>query len=349
MKRAKIGNTEVNRDSYIFLLDTPLWQMRQSEVRIMSYLDLLQESANFATLESDILRIYNEMDKYYCIAKIVENLGDNEAYLINAFYVYNEALQNGAFDQIYIDEIERNNHVNEVVCNIVNDSINYTVSDDVVIDQSLWAWWQDNIINQNFYTDPRSGAKVQEKPSALPVSISGEVDYISTFKQSAICYTYTVVSKDAIKESSQARLKRKKQNEIRNALSGCEIQLDNSVQENYIKSGIMASTNGSNATEFVNELKRTARKKKTGVGELTAAAATIIAAAITFLSTLIASVFSYRSSKLSAEARKSLQNGDRYSPSENDFLNIDLDGDSRNDLPKILLIGAAALALYYYL
>ena len=207
MKRAKIGNTEVNRDSYIFLLDTPLWQMRQSEVRIMSYLDLLQESANFATLESDILRIYNEMDKYYCIAKIVENLGDNEAYLINAFYVYNEALQNGAFDQIYIDEIERNNHVNEVVCNIVNDSINYTVSDDVVIDQSLWAWWQDNIINQNFYTDPRSGAKVQEKPNALPVSISGEVDYISTFKQSAICYTYTVVSADAIKESTQTAVR----------------------------------------------------------------------------------------------------------------------------------------------
>lgn len=349
MKRAKIGNTEVNRDSYIFLLDTPLWQMRQSEVRIMSYLDLLQESANFATLESDILRIYNEMDKYYCIAKIVENLGDNEAYLINAFYVYNEALQNGAFDKIYIDEIERNNHVNEAVCNIVNDSINYTVSDDVVIDQSLWAWWQDNIINQNFYTDPRSGAKVQEKPNALPVSISGEVDYISTFKQSAICYTYTVVSAAAIQESSQARLKRKKQNEIRNALGGCEVQLDITVQENYIKSGIMASTNGGSAYDFVSAMKRTA-KKKSSIGEpISAAVATIIAAAITFLTALVSSVISYRASKLGAEAKKSLQNGDRYAPSANDFLNIDLDGDGRNDLPKILFLGAAALALYYYL
>lgn len=349
MKRTQIGNTEVNRDSNYFVLDTPLWQMRQSEVRIMSYLDLLQESANFATTDSEILRIYNEMDKYYCVAKIIENLGDNEAYLINAFYVYNEALQKGEFDRIYIDMLERNNHINELVCNIVNDSINYTVNDTVVIDQELFAWWQDNVINQNFYTDPRTGDKTQVKPDSLPVSIAGEVDYISTFKQSAVCYTYTVVSMDAIKESSQARLKRKKQNEIRNALGGCEIQLDITVQENYIKSGIMAATNGGSAYDFVNAMKRTA-KKKSSIGEpISAAVATIIAAAITFLTTLVASIFSYRASRLGAEAKQALQNGDRYSPSANDFLNIDLDGDGRNDLPKILLIGAAALALYYFM
>lgn len=349
MKRTRIGNTDVNTDSNVFVFDTPLWQMRQSEVRVLSYLDVLQECANFTTIDSELMRIYNKMDKYYCLAKIIENLGDNQNYLVNAFYVYNEALQSGAFDNVYMDDIERNNHVNEIVCNIINDSINYSVSDDVIIDQKLWTWWQDNILNQNFYTDPVTGSKRQTKPQNRPSTISGvEYDYIGSFKNSAVCYAYTAVSADTVKDSSAARLKRKKQNEVRNALSSCDVQLDNSVQENYIISGIMSTTGGNSPEAFVNSVKRAAKSRKNRIGEpISAAVASIIVAAITFLSALVGAIISYRKSKLTAEAKTALNNGSRYAPDESDFLNIDLDGDGRNDIPKILLVGVAALALYY--
>lgn len=348
MKRTRIGNTEVNQDSNVFCFNTPIWKMRQSEVRVMSYLDVLQECAIYATLESEVTRIYNEMDKYYCIAKIIENLGDNESYLINAFYVYNEALQSGAFDYVYQDEIERNNHVNETVCNIINDSINYTVSDSVIIDQQLWTWWQENILQQNFYTDPKTGAQTQTKPNAKPATISGvEFDFVGNFKKSAVCYAYTAVSKETVNSSSTARLKRKKQNEIRNALSACDVQLDNSVQANYIRSGIMASTGGDSPEAFVQAVKNAAKAKRSRIG-IPEAVAAIIVAAITFLSTLTAAVINARSARLQSEAKTALQNGDKYAPSDNDFLNIDLDGDGRNDLPKLLLLGAAALAFYLF-
>lgn len=348
MKRTRIGNTEVNENSTVFCFNTPIWQMRQSEVRIMSYLDVLQECAIYATIESEICRIFNEMDKYYCIAKIIENLGDNEAYLINAYYVYNEALQSGVFDHVYTDEIERNNHVNETVCNIVNDSINYTVSDSVVIDQQLWAWWQENILSQNYYTDPRTGQKMDKKPMAKAATIAGpDFDFVGNFKQSAVCYAYTAVGKEAVNSSSAARLKRKKQQEIRNALAACDVQLDGSVQNNYIRSGIMAATGGGSPEAFVNSVKAAAKEKRAQIG-IPEAVAAIIVAAITFLSTLTAAVINYRSSKLQGEARTSLQNGDKYAPSESDFMNIDLDGDGRNDLPKILLLGAAALAFILF-
>lgn len=349
MKRTRIGNTDVNTDSSFFCFNIPIWQMRQNEVRIMSYLDVLQECANFETLESEITRIFNEMDKYYCIAKIIENLGDNVSYLINAFYVYNEALQNGAFDYVYTDEIERNNHVNETVCNIINDSINYTVSDSVVIDKNLWGWWQANILDQNYYTDPKTGNKMYNMPNEKPVTIAGvEYDYIGSFKKSAVCYAYTAVSKDSVNSSSIARLKRKKQNEIRNALSVCDVQLDNSVQDNYIVSGIMSATGGNSPETFVNAVKNAAKNKKTKIG-ITEAVAAIIVAAITFLAGLTTAIINNRSDKLKNEAKTALQNGNKYAPSENDFLNIDLDGDGSNDLPKILLISAAALALYYFI
>lgn len=347
MRRTRIGNTEVNENSTVFCFNTPIWQMRQSEVRVMSYLDVLQECAIYATLESEINRIYNEMDKYYCIAKIIENLGDNESYLINAYYVYNEALQNGVFDYVYTDEIERNNHVNEAVCNIVNDSINYTVSDSVVIDQQLWAWWQENILSQNYYTDPRTGQRMETKPMAKAATIAGpDFDFVGNFKKSAVCYAYTAVGKEAVNSSSAARLKRKKEFEIRNALAACDVQLDSSVQGNYIVSGIMASTGGKSPDAFVNAVKAAAKEKRAKIG-ITEAVAGIIVAAITFLSTLTAAIVSYRRSKLTSEAKTALDNGDKYAPSENDFLNIDLDGDGRNDLPKILLLGAAALAIYF--
>lgn len=350
MKRTRIGNTEVNQDSSVFLFNTPIWQMRQSEVRVMSYLDVLQECAIYATLESEVTRIYNEMDKYYCIAKIIENLGTNEAYLINAFYVYNEAVQSGAFDHVYQDEIERNNHVNETVCNIINDSINYTVSDSVIIDQQLWTWWQENILHQNFYTDPKTGAQTETKPNAKPATIAGvEFDFVGNFKKSAVCYAYTAVSKETVNSSSIARLKRKKQNEIRNALSVCDVQLDNSVQANYIVSGIMSTTGGYGPSEFVNSIKRASKSKKNRIGDpISAAVASIIVAAITFFTTLVAAVINARSARLKTEAKTALQNGDKYAPSDNDFLDIDLDGDGRNDLPKLLLLGAAALAFYLF-
>lgn len=343
MKRTRIGNIDVDTNKYYFVLNTPLWQMKQSEVRIMSYLDVLQEQANVATIESEINRIYNEMDKYFCLAQIVENINDNPT-LINAFYVFNEAVKKGTFNRTYADITERNDQVNEAVVNIVNDCINYTIKDTSVIDVDMWIWWKENILNCNYYTNPVDGAAQKEKPLSVPTAISGGYDYVETFKKSAISFCYSAVSPEVVKKSKVATLKRKKQNEVRNTLNVCDVQLDSVVQRNYINSGVAAATNGGTPLQFVNSLKAV---KQVGISETVIVA--IISAAVTFLTALTKMIVDTRRDRLNDEAKLSLNTANQYVPAESDFLNIDLDGDGRSDAKKILLAGGALLLLYYYL
>lgn len=342
MKRTQIGSATIDTALPYFVLGTPLKYMKQSEVRMYSYLDVLQEEAAQTNIESELNRIYNEMDKFFCIAQIIENL-NTDIELTNAFYIYNQAIAAGVFDRTYNDLIERNNEVNKNIINIINDSVNYTVSDTAVINTELWDFWYNNVILCNFYTNPKDGSKCYEKPDTI-VSVAGDLDFIGMFKDSAVSFTYTAVDESYISASSIAVIKRKKQNEARNALIACDVQLDSVTQNNYLVSGIAAATGG-NAVAFVNRLKQTAKKQK--IGSISATVASIIVAAITFLGTLIKAVIDYRRNKLNNEAKNSLNNAKKNAPSESDFFNIDLDGDGRNDLPKIALLAAAGLLMYY--
>lgn len=344
MKRTRIGNIDIDTKKYYFVLNTPIWQMKQSEVRIFSYMDILQEQANFATIDSELNRIFNEMDKYFCLAQIVENINDLPS-LTNAFYVFNEAIANGVFDRTYSDMSERNELVNTAVVNIINDCINYTIADKAVIDVVLWAWWKQNILDCNYYTNPQTGEPQTEKPQQSANAIMGtEFDFVGTFKKSAISFVYSAVSADVVKASDIATLKRKKEIEVRNTLNICDVQLDSTVQSNYITSGIAAATSGGNALQFVNALKKSPK-----VGFDPATLATIIVAAIGFLTTLIGGIIDLRRDRLNGEAKKALSATDAYTPDKSDWLNIDFDGDGKSDTWKLLLIGAAGLALYYYL
>lgn len=347
MKRSKIGNLSVRTDKRIFVLDTPLWQMRQSEVLVFSFLDLLQEQANLTELDSELSRIFTAMDKYFAIAMIIENLGENVEYLKNALLVFYEAVEGGEFDYVYSDLNDRNEHINKVVLDIINDSINYSVNQNKAVPTELYKWWQESVIDLNYYTDPSTGEHIDYRPdNAVAIGTTNE-DFIEKFKNSACCFAYSKVSESVLAGSKVALIKRKKQIEARNSLAGCDVQLDAKVQDNYLSSGIYQQTNGGDAISLVTALKQNA-KNRNKVGALTTAVASIIVACITFLTGLIGAIVSYRKEKLTKEAENSLNNAPAAAPSESDYFNIDVDGDGKNDMPKILAIGALALLYYYF-
>lgn len=346
MKRTRIGSFEVDTNKEYFVLSTPLRYMKQSEVRIYSYLDVLQEEAAQTNIDSELQRIYGEMDKYFCVAQIIEQLNTNSE-LTNAYYVFNAAVNSGVFDRVYSSLVDRNNEVNNIILDIINNSINYTVSDKDVLNTDLWRWWYENIIMCNYYTNPTTGAKTSEKPGKI-VSVNGDVDFIGMFKQAAVSFCYSTVDESYLKASKTAVLKRKKENEVRSSLIACDIQLDSVTQSNYLKSGIAAATNGGNSVQFVNDLKRAAKQKQAKIGIAPEIIASIIMASLSFLGVFVKAIIDYRRDKLNNEATNSLNASPKYAPSESDFLNVDLDGDGRSDLSKLLLLGAAALAVYYF-
>ena len=347
MKRTRIGSFDIDVNKDYFVLSTPLRYMKQSEVRVYSYLDVLQEEAAQTNIDSELQRIYSEMDKYFCVAQIIENL-NTDSELTNAYYVFNAAVQNGVFDRVYPSIVDRNNEVNNIILDIINNSINYTVTGKDVLDTRLWAWWYDNVIKCNYYTNPTTGEKMAEKPD-FTVSIAGDVDFIQMFKNAAVSFCYSAVDESNLKASKIAVLKRKKENEVRSSLIACDVQLDSVTQSNYLKSGIAAATNGGTALQFVNDLKRNAKNKQPKIGLGEEAIAAIIVAAISLLGVFVKAVIDYRRAKLDNEAYNALINAQKTAPSESDFLNVDLDGDGKSDLSKILLLGAAALAIYYFI
>lgn len=345
MKRCRIGNIEIDTQSKILRLDTPVSQMRQSEVRLLSLLDLLQEKANFAVNEYEENKIYNEQDKIFCLCQVVENLGGTVQYLKNALFVYNEAVESGVFDKKYNNLAQRNENVNTITLNIINDSINYNVSLNFAVSPDRSKWWKENIIDLNYYTDINTGEKLEYMPENAASIGASEYDFLGQFKESASAWCYTVVDRSFLAGSNKAILKREKQIESRNTLAGAGIQLDKQTQNNLIAAGILAQTNGGNEKDLINGLKAAGKQKTPFVGLTPELIGTIITAAVSILTAIIGVVLNKRKNELKQNAETTLKN--TPTPSVNDWL--DFDGDGTNDTNKILLFGVAALFAYYFI
>lgn len=345
MKRSRIGNITVDTDKIIFVCVKPFSQMKQSEIRLYSYLDLLQEKAGFAQTKQEENSIYSEMDKLFCIASIVDQLGDNTEQLYNSVYYFTNAVNNGAFNKKFDSLQERNDNLNNVTLSIVNDTLNNVSINNSIVTPSISDWWNENIMNLNYYTNS-DGEKVNSLPT---VSIGATNDnYLERFKQGAPSWCYSVVDPDFLGKNSIAKIKRSKQIEMRKSLDACGVQLDFTTQTNLIHSGIMAQSDGATATEFINAMKASAKEQRAKIGMSEAGITALINAIASLLATcipiVVGLIISAKQKKNNADT--ALNNAENKLASVDDWL--DIDGDGVSDAPKLLIGGAVLLALYYF-
>lgn len=343
MKRCQICNIKIDTDKYVFFLNKSFSQMRQSQVRIFSYLDLLQERAN---LTDNTAKIYDEMDKYYCLFCIVDQFGSNISLLENSLYYFTDEVEKGSFNKVYKSLEDRNANLQRVVDTIINNCLN-NVGITAIVDEQSLSWWNENIINLNFFeTDFKRSNNAQGT-----VTISGVTDeqFIEDFKKSGVAWSYLRCDKNIIKNNKKALLKYNSQISMSKYLSICNIKLDQVTQRNLIDSGILKET-GTNANDCVLSLKERAIKKAnigdpTGVTEL-------IVAIVTILSTCVgvaASLF-----QIIRNAKQSDMGAQQLTPdqmmSETDWIGfLDSDGDGMIDMKWLLLFGGILAIGAYYL
>lgn len=345
MKRNKIGSVEIQTERLVFVCDKPFSEMRQNEVRIFSHLDLLQEKAVYAT-EDEQNAIYTEMDKYYTIACICDQFGNNEDYLLNASAYFNDKVSNGEFDKDFASLEDRNENINNIVSEIINNTLNnYKLSSILTYDKL--EWWRENIINLNYYT-LADGTK--SKVLIKDVAINGTTaNYVEEFKKTACGWAYLHCDKSLIKNSKIAVSKYARQKTMQNAINDSNIQLDTTTQNNLIKSGIIKDTQGGDANDFVKALKEEGQKKSTKIGGLTAALITAIITLVCTALSVIGGIVQQRiASKSLAYSSDVVNPGNACDPSDFSGM-LDDDGDGKIDT-KYILLGIGLLGtIYYYL
>lgn len=345
MKRNKIGSVDIQTERLVFVCDKPFSEMRQNEVRIFSHLDLLQEKAVYTT-EEEQNAIYTEMDKYYTIACICDQFGNNDEYLLNACAYFNDKVSNGAFEKDFASLEERNENINNIVSEIVNNTINnYKYSSTLTYDKL--EWWKDNVINLNYYT-LADGTK--SKVLIKDVAINGtSTNYIEEFKKTACGWAYLHCDKSLLKDSKIAVSKYARQKTMQSAINDSNIQLDTTTQNNLIKSGIIKETQGGDANDFVKSLKAVGQTQTAKVGVLTPA---LITAIITLVCTALSVIGGIVQQRIAAKSLKYSSDvvNPRNASDPSDFSGIfDDDGDGKIDT-KYILLGIGILGtIYYYL
>ena len=348
MKRNKIGSVEVQTDRLVFVCDKPFSEMRQNEVRIFSHLDLLQEMSVFAN-DDEQNAIYTEMDKYYTIACICDQFGNNDEYLLNACAYFNDKVSNGDFDKNFESLEERNENINNIVSEIVNNTINNYILSSILTYDKL-EWWRKNVIDLNYYT-LADGTK--SKVLIKDVAINGtDINYIEEFKKTACGWAYLHCDKSLLKSSKIAISKYARQKTMQNAINDSNIQLDIETQNNLIKSGIIKDTQGGDANDFVKALKEEGQKKNTKVGDIAIALITAILTLVCTALSVIGGIVQKRIDQKIAE-NSSAYSSDVVNPGNacdpGDFSFLDDDGDGVIDT-KYILLGIGLLGtIYYYL
>lgn len=346
MKRSAIGSTKIDTDKYLFTIDKPLSDMRQNQVRLISYLDLLQEKAQFTEKESELKQLYDAMDMSYCIYCIIDQFAENPKYLENSLYYYMDAIVSGEFDKEYNSLEERNNQLNQAIQSVIDKVISNCAIDSIVENDDL-IWWQENVIDLNYFelNGERSNVRLQD------VAINGvtKKDFLEEFKRSGCAWSYIRCDKSLIEDNKVAIYKYGKQKNMQALLAQSNFQLDTVTQNNLIDAGILKETNGKSANDCVYSLREKAKAKKSA--KISGDPFTIIATIVTIIATCVgiaSQVFEVvRAGKTNYDAR---QLDPQYMIDETDWSDIfDSDRDGMIDT-KWLILGAIALGIgaYYF-
>lgn len=341
MKRVKIGNINIDTTQYLFRIDKDIESMRQSQVRIISYLDLLQEKAELTTDELILNDIYTEMDMYYCVYCIIEQFGSNQMKLEVAMYYFNDAIAKGYLSGEYTSLEKRNASLNRCIEYIVYGVISNYAVDTVNVTRQGIKWWQENVINLNYYE--QNGVKSDVYIQNVAIGETKE-EFLEKFKKSCAVWSYVRCNTDELKNNKIAIVKLSKQRNAQQYLSNCNIQLDIVTQNNLIDAGLLRETGGANATEFVQALKL-ASQKKSRIGDPATIIGIVLSIITTCTSVAVSIIQAVKQSK-GVNFQPQQLNPTAFT-SADDWSSFDSDRDGNIDTKWLLLLAGIFVVGYY--
>lgn len=278
MKRNRIGNTEVSTTNY-WSGGKDTHKLRQSEILLYSYIDLLQEEANILEADNEIQAKYNQMDMYFATLKIIEAYGSKKDLLINAGVVLGNMIEAGDFAKTYDSLTARNVAVDALIGDIFDRTTNFT---EVETQAGFDEWFRESVVSKNFYCNPVSGEQSEIEPfRSAEIGVTYDYSYYSSqAKESGAYWLYAVVDRDDY--TDEAYVKRLRHIEYLNWFESCNTGLTRESIKANAKAGIIAKTGKTpetNLNEFISQ-------SKPSVGFPFA----LIVAAIAALATLVTAV-----------------------------------------------------------
>lgn len=295
-KRAQIGTTQIDTALSYWSGGKTFSAQKQNERLCYSYIDRYQAEASISDDKEQINALYNEMDLYYTIIKVIEHFGANEELLLNAGICISNAIAEGAFACSFATLAERNSYVDGLVASIINEASSMTLSEYVSSD--FIVWWDANIMANNYYITA-DGAK-SAYPPAVQIG-SGEDENATKFREGALAFLYTVADIKDIEESDVAMRKRFNQQYSRDVIAQGGLGLSQQVQTNLIIGGTIEKL-GMNVPEAIKRLK-TGEGVEVGIWEFIAA---IVVAVCALLADWLKAKYATKSEELKAEAQKYL-------------------------------------------
>ncbi|MBE6312232.1 MAG: hypothetical protein E7076_03650 [Bacteroidales bacterium] len=261
MKRARIGNTDIDLTQYYWTDNRPEWDLRVSEKYLFSELDLLQSEADNTESEEEDNRIYNKMDLVWVQLLVSWKYGGDKEMLLRAGYALSCYVAEGAFENIYSNMDERDNEVMNIfagVCRLTENDTPLTSCDFDFMDRFI-----EHVVDYDYYFDAETG-----KPSNTPiagvrtVAIAGSEEFTSfneLVKFTASDYGYLTNPQEANKYKKA----RGKYNGQLSLITKMAIKSGNQTAGfiNSVNSGINDATTTS-SDQFVSELKKGKLKYK---------------------------------------------------------------------------------------
>lgn len=318
MKRARIGNTDIDLTQYYWTDNRPEWDLRVSEKYLFSELDLLQSEADNTESEEEDNRIYNKMDLVWVQLLVSWKYGGDKEMLLRAGYALSCYVAEGAFDNIYSNMDERDNEVMNIfagVCRLTENDTPLTSCDFDFMDRFI-----EHVVDYDYYWDIEN-----QRKSDIPVNDGGLSGYhigevtFNNFSEAVevTCTTFSYVNVE--EEASQYKECRRKRLLQRNSLNKAANVLGSTLAtyKNNISSGLNKATGKTDKGVFngfknkdltfkqayVNRIESLSGKKIAGIGfaETLTAIAMFISAVVS-LASFVASIFAQ------AKARREAKN-----------------------------------------
>jgi hypothetical protein len=282
-------------------------------------IDLEQEICNVSENEEEINRRYTEMDKYYTAICLIQEFGNDPAMLEKAGIALAKAIVNGDFKASYPDLNQRNAHINDVITATIANTIDIELTEKYSADIILW--WQEMVLEQNFYIDPETGEKSEIVPNTANIGATDYDEYCAKMKDTGSFYMYCVADATTI-NTIAARYKKQQQSITLDRIEATGVGLSKRVMQNNINAGILAKT-GKNANQAVESIKK---GKDPAIGSLFA---TIVSAIVAIVG-LVKSIFDKKKAQIEKETAEimSQSNLNAIAPNTIDW---DINGDGIPD------------------
>lgn len=347
MKRGFLGTAEVTTYEY-WSGGKSSHELKCNETILYSEIDLCQSYAQYCKTAEKLQEQYSKMDEMYMCIKAVEFCGSDDELLRCAGAIIGNMKTEGCFS-IAFDNIEDENRYLDGLVEELREKLSPENDTMVSVTNTEFdEWFDENVVAYNYYQTPNG--RFKEMPQMLGATSTGNDDYTSRMKDSAMSLLYYGADKNLLYDGCTSRDEMNAKIYSSGKAVGWFASKGTNMTEksinNAIQSGIIENTEGLSQTEAIEKFKRqSAGLEGLGDGGVTAII-TLVIMAISAIAGLITSIAKIVQSVRTDDIPDYEEEPDppSFAPDKADFENMKAELEKQTGLSTTELIAVVGVA-----